>query len=392
MFTLYDQFLRDWLFRNIPGVYSITQVLDQLTFRAFAAVVVAFGLVLLLGKPVIAWLRRKKIGDTGVTDAAALSATAGSKKHVPTMGGLLIVGAILFTVGLVGNLSNFYVVLAIITMVWLAVLGGFDDWLKLTAAARGGGRQGLHAWEKLVFQLGLGLLVAYFTYNHGNADAGKVSLSHVLNLPFQKTYESSLGVINEGLVFLPQALFIVIGVLIVAGMSNAVNITDGMDGLATGVSAAVGLGLLVLAYVAGVESVAKLLLVPYIPGSEELAVVAGAMAGACLGFLWFNCSPASVFMGDTGSLALGGLIGFIALVVRQEILVLFMCGIFLSEIGSVMLQVGYFKATGGKRVFRCAPYHHHLHLGGWTEGQVVSRAWIVAVLLVVLALASIKMR
>jgi phospho-N-acetylmuramoyl-pentapeptide-transferase len=175
-------------------------------------------------------------------------------------------------------------------------------------------------------------------------------------------------------------------------MSNAVNITDGMDGLAAGTSAAVSLGLLILAVIAGSQDQAQRLLVPYIPFSDELGVLAGAMLGACLGFLWWNCSPAQVFMGDTGSLCLGGLIGYVAVVVRQEILVLAMCGIFLLEIGSVVLQVGYFKATRGSRLLRCAPIHHHFHLGGWTEQQVVVRSWIVAVILVVVALASIKVR
>ncbi len=389
MFTLYDQFIRD----RVVGTWvdSILQVLDQPDFRAFAAIVISFTIVLSLGRRTIAWLRQKKIGDTGATDAAALSATAGSKKHVPTMGGILIIGAILFTVALVGNLANFFVVLACITGIWLAVLGGFDDWLKLTAASRGGGRQGLYSWEKLVFQLGIGLLVAYFAFTHAPLDRGP-PLAHVLTLPFQKTYLSSQGEPNPGLIYLSMPVFIVLGTLMVAGMSNAVNITDGMDGLASGISAAVALGLLALAVIAGSEVNAKFLLVPYIPESRELSVVAGAMAGACLGFLWFNCSPASVFMGDTGSLALGGMIGFIAVAVRQEVVVLFMCGVFLMEIASVVLQVGYFKATGGKRIFKCAPYHHHLHLLGWTEQQVVSRLWIVGVLLVVLGLASIKLR
>jgi phospho-N-acetylmuramoyl-pentapeptide-transferase len=165
-----------------------------------------------------------------------------------------------------------------------------------------------------------------------------------------------------------------------------------MDGLAAGISTAVSLGLAVLALIAGRQVAAQYLLVPHVPGTGELGVVAGAMAGACLGFLWWNCSPAQVFMGDTGSLCLGGLIGYIAVCTRQEVVTLLMCGCFLAEIGSVVAQVGYFKASGGKRIFRCAPYHHHLHLGGWTEQQVVARAWIVSILLVVAGLASVKLR
>jgi phospho-N-acetylmuramoyl-pentapeptide-transferase len=180
--------------------------------------------------------------------------------------------------------------------------------------------------------------------------------------------------------------------LVLTGMSNAVNITDGMDGLAGGISAAVAMGLVVLAYTAQDMSSAQYLLVPYIQGSQELPIIAAATAGACLGFLWWNCSPAQVFMGDTGALAIGGLLAYIALVIRQEVVLFIMSGVFLWEIASVAMQVGYFKWTKGKRIFRMAPFHHHLHLGGWTEQQVVARAWIVTVLLIVVALATIKIR
>jgi phospho-N-acetylmuramoyl-pentapeptide-transferase len=236
----------------------------------------------------------------------------------------------------------------------------------------------------------LGILVGFFLFRRGE-DAG--NLAHVLTLPLQRTYvPGGGGALEEALIFLPRWAFITLAVLMVAGMSNAVNITDGMDGLAAGISTVVSLGLCVLALVAGSMAAAQYLYVPHVAGTDELGVVAGAMAGACLGFLWWNTSPAQVFMGDTGSLCLGGLIGWIALAVRQEVVVLLMCSIFLIEIISVVLQVGYFKATKGKRIFRCAPYHHHLHLGGWTEQQVVARAWIVTILLVVAALATLKLR
>jgi phospho-N-acetylmuramoyl-pentapeptide-transferase len=255
---------------------------------------------------------------------------------------------------------------------------------------RQGGRQGLYGWEKLVFQFGLGALVCWFCFNHGDSGKG-LDMAHVLNVPFQKTYKNILGEPADGLIFLSRIGFVVLGMMMITGLSNAVNITDGLDGLASGVTSAVGLGLLVLGLIAGKDTWANYLLVPHVPGSGELAIIAGGMAGACLGFLWFNCSPADVFMGDTGALALGGLIGYIATVVRQEILVLFMCGVFLFEIISVIMQVGYFKATG-KRIFKCAPVHHHLHQSGWQETRIVTRAWIVAVLLVVLSLALIKLR
>jgi phospho-N-acetylmuramoyl-pentapeptide-transferase len=279
----------------------------------------------------------------------------------------------------------------VVVVGWLGVLGGFDDWLKLTAQRRGTGRQGLVAWEKLVFQLGLGLIVGIFAYRAGDAGDG-VDVAHVLNLIGQRTYDPVTGEVEAGLIYFAFPVFVVVTMLMVTGMSNAVNITDGMDGLASGVSASVAFGCMLLALIAGNEGLSQYFLVPSVTYADELAVPAGAMAGACLGFLWWNCSPAHVFMGDTGSLALGGLIAYIAVVTRQEIVVLVMSGVFIIEIMSVVAQVGYFKATGGRRILRCAPIHHHYHLGGWTESQVVQRAWIVSVLLGIVAIATLKIR
>ncbi len=373
------------------GLYSPVRVLDELQFRTLFAALVSFAIVLLLGRPTIAWLVRQKIGDSGLSDAEALRRHTASKANTPTMGGLLICGAILVAVVLLADVRVFTVQAGLVVLVWLSVLGGFDDYLKLTAKRRGSAsRQGLYAWEKLVFQVGLGLIVGYFLYKQAGGTPD--DLRRVLNLPFQKTYLGAGKAQNPALVYLPFVPFVVVSVLMLTGMSNAVNITDGMDGLAAGISAAVALGLVVLCLVAGDQATAMYLLVPYVEGTQELPVLAAAMAGACLGFLWWNCAPAQVFMGDTGALALGGLIGYLALVIRQEFVVLLMSAIFVWETASVAIQVGYFKFTGGKRVFRMAPYHHHLHLGGWTEQQVVSRAWIVSVLLVVLAMATIKVR
>lgn len=394
IYLLFDRLFRDW-FYDTP-LYGLFGVLDQIQFRALVAAGLSFAIVLALGRTTIRKLIQLKIGDAGETDAEALRTHAASKANVPTMGGVLICGAILSSTLLLADVSQFPIQLGLIVLVWLAVLGGFDDWLKLTAARRGDGRQGLYAWEKLVFQLGIGLLVGFFAWRQGVADDGP-SMSHVLNLPFQRTYVPGARGVADGLIYLGQGLFIVIAAMMVAGMSNAVNITDGMDGLASGISAAVAFGLLVLSLIAGSEAFAQTLLVPYIPFSDELAVLAGSMAGACLGFLWWNSAPAQVFMGDTGSLALGGLIGYIAVVTRQEAVVLVMCGVFLAEIGSVVLQVGFFKFTKlrtgvGRRIFRVAPYHHHLHMGGWTESQVVARLWIVSIILCLLALATLKLR
>lgn len=381
------------------NVDSLFMILDQLAFRALAAAGLSFALVLIFGRPVIEWLRLKKIGDTGLTDAEALRQRANSKANIPTMGGILIVGGILVSVVLLADIRNFYIVLGLATLVCFAALGGIDDWLKLTAASRpGGSRQGLHAWEKLLFQLGLGAMLAYFVYRNGDSAAAQ-DMGHVLNLPFQKSYErDAAGVFHPwgGLFYLPLGLFVVIGMLMIAGMSNAVNITDGMDGLAAGNTAVVSLGLVVLTAISG-DAVARTLLVPQVTESAELVVLAAATAGASLGFLWWNCSPASVFMGDTGSLALGAVLAYLAVVIRQEFLLLVMSGIFLIEIGSVVLQVGWFKYTRaktgtGRRLFRVAPIHHHFHLLGWPEQQVVTRFWIITSTLVILALTLIKVR
>jgi len=389
MLYLIHQELRAWLIAN--GMYSVFSPLDEVQFRALAAIGVSFALVLLFGRQTIGILLRLKIGDSGLTDAEALRDKARSRANTPTMGGVLICGAIALATLLLADLANFYVQLGLIVLVWLALLGGADDYLKLTAARRGDGRQGLRAWEKLIFQLGIGVLVGFFVFREGGTDAAQ-DVAHVLNLPFQKTYVSQIGGLSEGLIYLGLGSFVVLSMLMVAGLSNAVNITDGMDGLVSGIGSTVCLALLVLGLVAGTETWAHYLLVPHVVGSNELAVIAGAMAGACLGFLWWNSAPAMVFMGDTGSLAIGGLIAYIAVVIRQEVVTLFLCGVCLLEIGSVVLQVGYFRMTGGKRIFRCAPYHHHLHLGGWAEQQVVARLWIVTILLAVIGLASIKVR
>ncbi len=388
LYWLFD-LSRSWL--DQVGLYGVLGLLDQIEFRALGAAGLSFALVLAFGPKSIRMLRALKVGDTGETDAAALGHVAKGKANTPTMGGVLIVGAMLLSTLLLADLSVRWVQLGLVLVAWLAVVGGADDYLKLTASRRGSGRQGLYSWEKLVFQLGIGIIIGFFAYRAGADETGQ-SLAHVLNLPFQKTYSTPGLELSGSVVVLSMPVFVVLSALMVTGMSNAVNITDGMDGLASGIGSIIALGVLVLALIAGEQAWAQRLLVPYVPGTGELSVLAGAMAGACLGFLWFNCSPAQVFMGDTGSLALGGLLGYLAVATRHEYVVLIMSGVYLAEIGSVVLQVGYFKSTGGKRIFRCAPYHHHLHLGGWTEQQVVARAWISTIVLVVVGLALIKVR
>ncbi len=371
------------------GLYRLVQVLYQLEFRAFIAVLLSFVLVLLAGNRTIRWLIKQKIGDAPEFYHSDLNELMARKAATPTMGGILICGAILVTMLLLADLRNGYVHIALAVLLVLAGLGGADDWLKLTSARRNpGSREGLYAWEKLLFQLGIGMVAGFFVYRHGLGDEA----AHVLNLPFQRTYEPQTTTLEPGVIVLGALSFTLLATLLIAGTSNAVNLTDGMDGLAGGTMVVAAFAMMALCFIAGQPDIAQHLLFPYVKGSGELMIVTGAMAGACLGFLWFNCAPAQVFMGDTGSLPLGGLLAYIAVAVRQEVLLLVIGAIFFAEMASVMIQVGYFKATGGRRVFRCSPIHHHFHLGGWSEQQVVTRFWLLAVIFAMIALVSIKLR
>ncbi len=377
----------DWL--DEIGLYSLLQVFYQLEFRAFVAVVCSFLIVLLFGRTTIRWLIKQKIGDSPEFYHADLNAIMAGKAATPTKGGILICGSMFVTILLFADLTNRFVMLAMIVLAWLAVLGGFDDWLKLTSARRApGSREGLHAWEKLLFQLGIGAVAGYFLHRHG---MGR-DITHVLNLPFQRTYQPGTTELESSVIVLGGVAFVLIATFLIAGTSNAVNLTDGMDGLAPGTLAVASFALMVLCFIAGSFDTARFLMFPHIDGSKELMIVTGSMAGACLGFLWFNCAPAQVFMGDTGALPLGGLMAYIAVAIRQEILLLVIGGVFFMEMASVILQVSYFKWTGGKRIFRCSPVHHHFHLGGWSEPQVVTRFWVLAVVFAMIALVSIKLR
>ncbi len=359
------------------------RVFLAVTFRSTLALVVSFILCISFGSPFIRWLRRTKIGDLANFDQVEIDKLMAGKKGTPTMGGLLIISAIALTTLLLADLENFYVRMALICLVWLGAVGATDDWLKLTAGRRAGSRQGLTSREKLLFQVGLSVLLAIFTFKYGS----RVPAATQLYVPFFKTAHLQLT--------LP--LFILISVLVMTGSSNAVNLTDGLDGLAAGCMGIVSFTFLVLALIVGIPQLANFLLLPYIRAVGEMAVLAGAMTRACLGFLWFNCNPAAVFMGDTGSLAMGGLIGYIAIVIRHELVLLLVGGVFVIEAVSVMLQVGYFKYTRirfgeGRRIFLMAPLHHHFQRKGWTETQVVVRFWLVGAMLAALALATVKLR
>jgi phospho-N-acetylmuramoyl-pentapeptide-transferase len=376
--------------------FGFLRVFNDITFQSTIAVILSFALVLILGPRVIAWLRHQKIGDRPEFDDAAVNKLMEGKTGVPTMGGILIIFSIAITTLLLADLGNFYVRMAVICLVWLGAVGAADDWLKLTSARRAAklppgtqvSRQGLTSLEKILFQIGLGIVLSRFTYYYSTDPH-----SHMLYFPFFKNAE----------LLLTPTLFIIIGTIVLTGTSNAVNLTDGLDGLAAGCAGIVSFTFLILALIqgyslgAGKIPLTDYLFLPKILGSAEMAVIAGAMVGACFGFLWFNCNPASVFMGDTGSLALGGLLGYIAIVIRQELL-LFICGgIFVAEALSVILQVGYFKYTRkrygqGRRIFLMSPLHHHFQKKGWKETQVVVRFWLVSGMLAMLALATIKLR
>jgi phospho-N-acetylmuramoyl-pentapeptide-transferase len=280
--------------------------------------------------------------------------------------------------------------MGLVCLVWLSVVGAVDDWFKLTRSRRSGTRDGLKMHEKLLFQVGLGVLLGFFVFSFGRSNYATVDVGdnvqqvqsfRVLAVPFYK-HGIALGVFA----------FMTISVLVVTLTSNAVNLTDGMDGLASGCVAICSVVFMLIAYMVGSEDAAGKLLLPYVPFSGELAVLCGAIVGSTIGFLWYNCHPAKVFMGDTGSLPLGGLIGYVAIVTRQELMLLIAGGVFVVEALSVIIQVGYFKISGGKRVFLVAPIHHHFHVGGWTEPQTVVRFWIAAAMCAGVALLTLKLR
>jgi len=380
MLYLFAKHFEEWLNANHLGFF---RVFTYVTFQATASILTSFFIVLLFGPRVIAWLRAQKIGDTANFDQAEINAMMASKKGTPTMGGILIVASIAVTVLLLADLNNFFVRVGLLCLLIVAAVGAVDDWLKLTAGRRTGSRQGLASLEKLVFQVGLALIISFFVHRHGES----IPERNLFYLPFFKDLTIPLGLVS----------FVLIGTVVLTGTSNAVNLTDGLDGLASGCMAIVSFAFMVLAIVLSQPKLAERLFFPYIQGSDQMAVLAGAMTGACLGFLWHNANPAAVFMGDTGSLALGALIGYIAIVIRQEVMLFIMGGVFVAEAVSVMIQVGYFKYSRrkygeGRRVFLMAPLHHHFQRKGWSENQVVVRFWLITAMLAAMALATVKLR
>jgi len=371
--------LRDVITHRL-GFYAYQDVM----FRCIMAALTSLLIALLVGPKIIRWLMRKKIGDLPEFHHAALNELMRERANTPTMGGLIILLSIFAGTFFWAKLNNPFVQKAIFLLVWYGCLGAVDDWLKLTSKIRHRTRHGLRPWEKLVFQFGGAVLIASFLYwDFTNIQDGKLFW-----VPF---YKHGLPLANWA--------FVTLAILYISATSNAVNLTDGMDGLATGCVAIVSVVLIVLCYVAS-ETMARTspvtwasyLLLPHIPQAGELCIFYSAILGGTLGFLWFNCHPAQVFMGDVGSLPLGAAMGYGALVTRNEILLLIIGGVFVMELGSVVLQVGFYKYTGGRRIFRCAPIHHHFHLAGWSEPQVVVRFWLLAAAFAAFALATLKIR
>jgi phospho-N-acetylmuramoyl-pentapeptide-transferase len=357
----------------------------EVSFRAVLALLTSLMVSLLGGPKIIRWLVRMKVGDIPEFDHATLNELTRHKANTPTMGGLIILAGVLISTFLWADVRNQFVIKGIFLLVWLGALGGVDDWLKLTAKIKHRSRDGLHIWEKLIFQIGLAVLLASFLYL---VDFKEIADGRMLWLPFYKK-GIELGLFG----------FTLMTVLVVTATSNAVNLTDGMDGLATGCMGIVSMVFVILCYMASEplslamnQTWASDLLLPQVPGAGELGIVCAAVLGACLGFLWYNCHPAQVFMGDVGSLPLGGLIGYAAVVTRHELLLPIVGGVFVIEAASVLIQIVYFRQSGGKRIFQCAPLHHHFHLKGWSEPQVVVRFWLLGAAFAALALATLKLR
>ncbi len=335
------------------------------------AAITTFVLCLIFAPIVIKMFKARNIRENVKRDFCdQLDPLQQAKQGTPTMGGLFIIGSIIVSVLLWADIRNKFVVVTLLTCFCLAILGGIDDYIKLVQKGR---RRGLRASTKFVWQLLLGFLIGAFVYLDQ-------SISTRLDIPFLKTLT-----IDMGIFYIP---FII---LIIVGSSNAVNLTDGLDGLAIGCTLVVALALGILSYITGHIKMSEYLFIPYIPGAGELTVFCFAIIGASLGFLWFNCYPASIFMGDVGSLALGGSLGTIAILIKKELLLGLLGGIFVVEALSVILQVASFKLTG-KRILKMSPLHHHLQLSGWNESKIIIRFWIIAIILAFVTLTTLKLR
>ena len=402
-----------------------------ITSRVLIAVILSLVISAVFGKQLINYLRKKQVGET-VRDLGL--AGEQTKKGTPTMGGFIIILAILIPTLLLADLSKAYIRVMIFATVWMGIIGFIDDYLKLRAKRiaqqqgvpyKKGDKDGLAGWFKILGQVVLGIVVgAVLLFNENTKVwreyAGEITPSNrdsvktitfdgkerhyvipevpITTIPFVKSHEFNYSkLLPEAIRGLTWLLYILIVIFIVTAVSNGANITDGLDGLATGTSALIGVCLGIFSYASGNLRFADYLNIMYIPNLGELSIFIGAMIGACIGFLWYNAYPAQVFMGDTGSLTLGGIIAALAIIVRKELLIPIFCGVFLVEVLSVSLQVTYFKYTKkkfgqGKRIFLMSPLHHHYQKLGYHESKIVTRFWIVTILCVVFSIVTLKIR
>jgi len=395
---------------NLPGA----SVFQFITFRAALAFIFSLLFSTIYGKRIINFLRKQQVGET-VRDLG-LDGQA-QKSGTPTMGGIIIILATLIPVLLLAKLDNIYVIILLITTIWMGFIGFVDDYIKVFKKDKGG----LSGKFKIIGQIGLGLIVGSMLYFHPDvtikeqlpADQqivqqdgrtqvfGDAHKSTKTTIPFLKDneldYSKALSFLGDGYQTYAWIIFIFVVVFIVTGVSNGANLTDGIDGLAAGSSAIIVITLAVFAWVSGNIIFADYLDVMYIPNSGEMTVFILAFAGSLIGFLWYNAFPAQVFMGDTGSLTIGGIIAVIAIAIRKELLLVFLAGIFVVENMSVILQVSYFKYTRkkfgeGRRIFKMSPLHHHYQKSGYHESKIVTRFWIVGILLAVFTIATLKLR
>ncbi|MFC0780270.1 phospho-N-acetylmuramoyl-pentapeptide-transferase [Flavobacterium sp. HJSW_4] len=397
---------------DIPG----TGVFQYITFRSALAFMLSLLLSTIYGKRVINFLRRQQVGET-VRELGL--AGQNEKAGTPTMGGLIIIFATLIPVLLFARLHNIYIVLLIVTTLWMGTIGFVDDYIKIFKKDK----QGLKGIFKVIGQVGLGIIVGAVLYfnpavtvrtDTGRADifkaaanstiivpAGIEEKSTATTIPFVKNnefdYAEVLSFMGDGYEKWAWLIFIPVVIFIITAVSNGANLTDGIDGLAAGTSAISVLALGIFTFVSGNIIFSNYLNIMYIPNSGEMTVFISAFVGALIGFLWYNSFPASVFMGDTGSLTIGGIIAVLAIAVRKEILIVLFCGIFLAESASVIIQVTYFKYTKkrfgeGRRIFLMSPLHHHYQKKGYHESKIVTRFWIVAVMLAILSIITLKLR
>ncbi|MBL8311413.1 MAG: phospho-N-acetylmuramoyl-pentapeptide-transferase [Burkholderiales bacterium] len=381
-----------WLANLFQGDIRALAAVNYITLRSVLACATAMGIALAIGPRMIRWLLAMKIGQAVRNDGPQSHL---AKQGTPTMGGALVLTAIAISTLLWADLSNRFVWVVMFVMVGFGAVGWVDDYRKVVHK----NPKGMSAKEKLFWQALVGLIASTYLAFAVSAPSTSTIFNLIFSwlqsgfsndlpskadliVPFFKNIAYPLGVFG----------FIALTWFVIVGTSNAVNLTDGLDGLAIMPVVMVGSALAVFAYVVGRVDYSRYLLFPHIPGAAELMVFCGAMAGAGLGFLWFNAHPARVFMGDVGALALGASLGTIAVIVRQEIVLVVMGGVFVAETLSVMLQVGYFKYTKGKRILRMAPLHHHYELSGWHENHVVVRFWIITMFLVLAGLSTLKLR